>query len=53
LEAEDVNYTPEGPEGRTCAECTNFRPDESDPGKGKCFGHTVVATGSCNNFTKK
>ncbi|UCG95208.1 MAG: hypothetical protein JSV92_04150 [archaeon] len=53
LEAEDVNYTPEGTEGRTCADCANFSPDETDPEKGICFGHMVVASGSCNNFEKK
>jgi len=53
VEAKDVNYTPEGPEGKTCAGCINFKPDESDPEKGICFGHEVIATGSCNFLKKK
>jgi len=51
MEAEDVGYVKRGPEGKTCSECANFVPGK--PGKGKCFGHDVVATGSCNRFTRK
>lgn len=53
MEAKDVGYTKKGREGRTCTECVNFRPEESDPSRGTCFGHDVVAAGSCNRFSKK
>lgn len=48
----DIKYTPEGPRGKTCAECINFKAKE-DPSKGTCYGHEVISKGSCNFFKKK
>jgi hypothetical protein len=48
----DVEYVPNGPEGKTCAECVNFRPNPEDSSEGICFGREVVAAGSCNFFRK-
>lgn len=53
MNANEVNYTPNGPAGKTCLECTNYQADASNPDIGKCFGHDVVATGSCNFFQAK
>ena len=47
----DVKYVVKGQPGKTYADCQNFQVEGS--GKGKCFGHEVVAQGSCNLFQKK
>jgi hypothetical protein len=44
----DVKYTPKGPKGKTCADCQFF--ENTEDGMGKCFGHEVLAKGSCNMF---
>ena len=47
----DVKYTVKGEKGKTCADCKFY---ESTGGStGKCFGHEVLAAGSCNMFTAK
>lgn len=48
---EDVQYTPQAEEGKQCKDCQFFQ-DEGE-GKGKCFGHEVVAQGGCNKFLAK
>ena len=47
----DVKYTAKGPKGKTCADCKFF--ESSGDGMGKCFGHEVLAAGSCNMFVVK
>jgi len=47
----DVKYVAKGEKGMTCADCKHFQ--AGNGGMGKCFGHDVVAQGSCNLFTKK
>ncbi len=47
----DVKYVTKGPKGKTCADCGFF--EKTDGGMGKCFGHEVLATGSCNMFKSK
>lgn len=49
----DVEYVPNGPDGETCSDCVNFRPNADDPSKGICFGRAVTATGCCKFFKKK
>jgi len=40
---------------KTCINCVHFKTEESNirKTKGTCYGHSVVATGSCNFFKKK
>ena len=47
----DVKYVEKGEKGKTCADCKHYE-DEGD-GMGKCFGHEVMAAGSCNYFDPK
>jgi len=47
----EIKYVEKAEPGRTCADCSFFQ-DEGD-GKGKCFGHDVIATGGCNAFKAK
>ena len=47
----DVKYMVKGPKGKTCADCKVF--ENTGDGMGKCFGHEVLAAGSCNMFTPK
>jgi hypothetical protein len=49
----EVQYKPKGPKGKQCRDCNFFQADSKDPSKGKCFGHDVVAGGSCNMFVSK
>jgi len=50
----DIHYTPRSAEaGKTCADCANFQAKPEDQEKGDCFGHEVMAAGSCNMFQKK
>jgi hypothetical protein len=44
----DVKYVTKGQPGRTCADCGYFK--EQGEGMGDCFGHAVLAAGSCNLF---
>jgi len=46
----EVKYVPKGEEGKTCADCKHFERDIDMQGMGKCFGHEVMAEGSCNFF---
>ena len=47
----DVKYVEKGEKGKTCADCKHYE-DEGE-GMGKCFGHEVMAAGSCNYFDPK
>jgi hypothetical protein len=47
----DVKYVTKGPKGKTCADCSVF--EKTEAGMGKCFGHEVLAAGSCNMFKPK
>ena len=47
----DVAYTPQGEVGKQCKDCKNYVP--VDDKSGNCFGHLVVASGSCRYFTPK
>jgi len=47
----DVKYMEKGKKGETCADCKFF--EKGDGGTGKCFGHEVLAKGSCNMFAAK
>jgi hypothetical protein len=49
----EVKYEPKGPKGNQCRDCKFFQNDSKDPSKGKCFGHDVVAEGTCNMFVLK
>jgi len=48
----EVKYTPKGPDGKQCRDCKFFEPS-SDSSRGKCFGHDVIAQGSCNMFASE
>ena len=47
----DVKYVTRGRKGKTCADCKVF--ESTGDRMGKCFGHEVLAAGSCNMFTPK
>ena len=47
----DVKYVTKGPKDKTCADCSFF--EKGEAGMGKCFGHEVLAAGSCNMFKPK
>jgi hypothetical protein len=47
----DVKYVVKGPKGKTCVDCQFF--ESTGDGMGKCFGHEVLAAGSCNMFKAK
>jgi predicted DNA-binding transcriptional regulator YafY len=47
----DVKYVTRGEKDKTCADCSMFK-DKGD-GMGDCYGHEVLAAGSCNLFTPK
>jgi len=47
----DIKYVEKGKPGETCADCSFFQ-DKGD-GMGECFGHEVMAVGSCNAFKAK
>jgi hypothetical protein len=47
----DVKYVEKGRLGKTCSDCQFF--EKTDEGMGKCFGHEVLAKGSCNMFKNK
>jgi len=51
--SDDVGYVENGPKGKTCADCKNFEPDANDSTTGKCSGHDVSASASCNYFEPK
>lgn len=51
---QDVNYQPVAPDAtKSCSSCSNFKLNQEKPGMGDCFGHEVVATGTCNFFAPK
>jgi len=52
-DASDVQYNPQGEEGKQCKDCTEFTAHSDDAMKGDCHGHDVVAGGSCNFFSAK
>ena len=47
----EIKYVEKGKPGETCADCS-FYQDKGD-GMGECFGHEVLAAGSCNAFKAK
>ena len=47
----DVKYVEKGRKGKTCADCQYL--ESTGAGMGKCFGHEVIAKGSCNMFEAK
>jgi len=47
----EVRYVEKGETGKICADCKNFQ--DKGNGKGDCYGHEVLAEGSCNLFEKK
>jgi len=47
----DVKYVEKGPKGKACKDCQFF--EDTGGGMGKCFGHEVLAKGSCNMFKNK
>ena len=47
----EVKYVEKGEPGKTCADCAAYN-DKGD-GKGDCYGHEVLAAGSCNMFQPK
>jgi len=49
----EVKYKPRGPVGKQCRDCKYFEPAVDNPSQGKCFGHDVIAQGTCNMFASK
>jgi hypothetical protein len=49
---DDVGYVDSGPAGKTCSDCKNYEPDAANPSVGKCMGHDVTASASCNYFER-
>jgi len=47
----DVKYVVKGPAGKTCQDCDYFKAKTN--GMGDCYGHEVLAAGSCNMFSAK
>lgn len=47
----EVKYVVDGKKGQQCSDCKNFK--NKGQGKGDCYGHEVLAGGSCNLFTAK
>ena len=47
----EVNYVVKGEPGKTCADCKNYK--DKDGMTGDCYGHEVLAAGSCSLFEKK
>ena len=47
----EVKYVVQGEAGKTCADCKNNK--DKDGVTGDCYGHEVLAAGSCNLFEKK
>jgi hypothetical protein len=47
----DVKYVEKGEPGKTCVDCKNYK--DKDGVTGDCYGHEVLAAGSCNLFEKK
>ncbi len=47
----DVKYVTQGEKGKTCADCKFFK--SKGNGMGECYGHEVLASGSCNIFVPK
>jgi hypothetical protein len=47
----DVKYVTKGEKGKTCAECNYFK--STGNGMGDCYGHQVLAAGSCDIFAPK
>ena len=47
----DVKYVEKALKGKACKDCQHF--EETGGGMGKCFGHEVLAKGSCNMFKSK
>lgn len=49
----DVGYVENGPEGKTCSVCKHYEPDMNNSAMGKCMGHDVATSASCNYFEPK
>lgn len=48
----DVNYKPVADDpAKSCNACNHFQVKDCD--KGDCFGHEVLAKGSCNYYEPK
>lgn len=47
----DVKYREKGEKGKTCGDCSFFQPEGDKIGK--CFGHEVLAGGTCSLFKAK
>jgi hypothetical protein len=47
----DVKYVTKGEKGKTCSDCGLFK--DTGKGMGDCYGHQVLAAGSCNMFDPK
>jgi hypothetical protein len=45
----DVKYVVKGEKGKTCQDCSLFK--DQGHGLGDCYGHQVLAAGSCIMFT--
>lgn len=52
--ANEVNYQPVSPdESKSCTHCKHFETEVAGAEVGKCFGHEVVAKGTCNFFESR
>jgi len=49
----EIRYEKLGPQGRQCRDCKFFEPASASSPTGKCFGHEVLAQGTCNMFIAK
>jgi len=50
----DPHYQPTAPDSeKACKNCKHFEVDSGDENIGNCFGHEVVAKGTCNLFEAK
>ena len=47
----EIKYVVKGEPGKTCADCVMYK--DKGNGTGDCYGHEVLAGGSCNMFAKK
>ncbi|MFH1427015.1 MAG: hypothetical protein ABIG60_00585 [Patescibacteria group bacterium] len=49
--SQDVGYSVSGEEGKQCQNCKYYQMINGY--EGNCFGHKVLASGSCNQFLVK